>query len=507
MLGLKVRDFAIWIVYCVMLAMVVPWHEPWSNEAQAWLLARELSIPKLLLYYLRYEGHPALWYLVLWGPAHLHWSYAAMSWISAAIAAAGIYVLLRFSPFPFYLRALLPFTYFLAYQYGVVARSYVLFPLLCFLIAHVYRLAKPRPVPMAVLLALLANVSVHGTLVACALAVAYCWELFRRRRTAAISGWGVAAGAALFVASLVLVGITIRPPSDFAIVTSPVLSRVLHVLHWGAGAVEQSQAATPPVSQPLGVAPIAVPPRPHGVLAHLRELPRVLSYAVSTHRLFSMALYLVAAVYLCMRKQFLLLGPLAVLTLFLVFVYAREWHLGQLWIVLLMVLWAAWDEEAKPGRFGLQTALAGLLALASLLQLPWTWDAIAYDRQSQYDPSREVAAYLHTVPAGLRIAGFGDAHTILPYFSSNIFFNLPTAYVFNGRQTGPYADFAAALAAHPDMLVIAVAVWSGDTSMIAQAELSGYYETHRFCGAMFLPNVERQEICQVVLEPESAPVK
>ena len=97
-----------------------------------------------------------------------------------AIAAAGIYVLLRLSPFPFYLRAILPFSFFLAYQYSVVARSYTLFPLLCFLVAHAYRQAKPRPVLLAIYLALLANVSIHGTMVACLVAPIYAWCHLRR---------------------------------------------------------------------------------------------------------------------------------------------------------------------------------------------------------------------------------------------------------------------------------------------------------------------------------------
>ena len=195
MLGLRRRDLAVWIAYCVMLALVVPWHEPWSDEAQAWLLARDLSLPQLVFHQLRYESHPALWYLILWLPAHLHLPYAAMAWIAAAIAAAGIYVLLRFAPFPFYLRAALPFTFFLAYQYAVVARSYGLFPLLCFLIAHVYRASPPRPLQMAVLLALLANVSIHGTLVACAFAAVYAWNLFEERSTLKLSARSATATA------------------------------------------------------------------------------------------------------------------------------------------------------------------------------------------------------------------------------------------------------------------------------------------------------------------------
>jgi hypothetical protein len=91
-----------------MLAFTVPWHEPWNDEAQAWLLSRDLSLPQLLLHNLRYESHPALWYLILWIPTHLHLPYFIFCWISAVIAAAGIYVLLRLSPFPFYLRAVLP---------------------------------------------------------------------------------------------------------------------------------------------------------------------------------------------------------------------------------------------------------------------------------------------------------------------------------------------------------------------------------------------------------------
>src|SRR5437868_927000 len=181
-LWLRPGEVIVLLAYASLVCVCIPFHEPWVDEAQAWLLARDLSLPSLLFHFLRQEGHPPLWYLVLWGPAHLHASYGLLNWLIVPIALAGIWVLLRYAPFPFYLRALLPFTFFLAYQYAVVARSYVLFPLLGFLAAHFYR--QCRPMRMAVALGLLANVSLHGTIVALTFAAVYAWRLRRSRISA-----------------------------------------------------------------------------------------------------------------------------------------------------------------------------------------------------------------------------------------------------------------------------------------------------------------------------------
>jgi hypothetical protein len=505
MLGLKARDLAVWVGYCAMLAAIVPWHEPWRDEAQAWLLARDLSIPQLLLHNLRYEGHPALWYLILWVPAHLHVGYVALGWIAAAIAAAGIYVLLRLAPFPFYLRAVLPFTFFLAYQFAVVARSYVLFPLLCFLIAHVYRRPRPRPVLMAVLLGLLANVSVHGTLVACGMALAYGWRLWRVRRAGAGEGRPVMWAAAIFAASVALVVATIYPPKDIYVDVAPTVSHAIHSIavqqNGVAGLRSSSTAGGADVTAGAGVAVgdagAAQPASKAGHLrARLADLPRVLCYSVATSRLLCVVLYALVVAFLVARRQILLLAPLVVLALFLGFIYAREWHLGLVWVVLLMIVWAAWDADTMPGTT-LQRVLAVVLAMVSVLQLPWTWRAMRFDRREQYYPSRQAAAYLHTLPAGLRIAGFWDTTTVLPYFDHNIFFNQPRAS-FNWYSTHNTlnADAAATLATRPDVVV----VWSQNPGIVTMAEAEGYRETHRFCGTPYLPNMVNEESCYVVLE-------
>ena len=39
-------------------------HEQWRDELQAWIIARDLSFPKMV-YQMRYEGHFVLWSLLL----------------------------------------------------------------------------------------------------------------------------------------------------------------------------------------------------------------------------------------------------------------------------------------------------------------------------------------------------------------------------------------------------------------------------------------------------------
>ena len=69
---------------------------------------------------LRREGHPVLWYLILKAAMFLHLPYQAIHLLSGGIAATGAWLLLAKSPFPKWLAALLPFTYFLDYQYAAI---------------------------------------------------------------------------------------------------------------------------------------------------------------------------------------------------------------------------------------------------------------------------------------------------------------------------------------------------------------------------------------------------
>lgn len=56
---------AVFVAYIAVVACVMAFHEPWFDEAQSWLIARDASFRDMLLVRPHYEGHPPLWWLML----------------------------------------------------------------------------------------------------------------------------------------------------------------------------------------------------------------------------------------------------------------------------------------------------------------------------------------------------------------------------------------------------------------------------------------------------------
>jgi hypothetical protein len=494
------------VAYVAMMCVFVPLHEPWVDEAQAWLLARDLSLSSLVFHALRHEGHPALWYLLLWIPTHLHASYALIDWISAAIAATGVWVLLRFAPFPFYLRALLPFTFFLGYQYSVVARSYVLFPLLGFLAAHLYRQQTLRPIGMAVVLSLLANVSLHGTIVALAIAALYA-EKIRRQRSepepeaaAPRETW---MGFAIFASSILLVAICLWPTAGALPSFGPTVNRIINRL-----SIRKPAATPPQTPAPMKAASPTPAPAPPATLqpgagsptggakipgmGRLANARTVLTYAFASSWLVAVFFEVIVLIYLFQRRQMKLALPAVLLAIFLTFIYSAPWHLGLLWVAVLMALWMAWDESVAIEAPDFQNAVAAFLAVLCVFQLSWTYGAFAYDARNPVSPDKATAAFLHTLPAGSQIAGFGRSIGVQPYFGHNIFFNQPQTYGYLG-QDRPWQTVEQGIAAHPHFVV-------ADPFLKPEVERTGYVEIRQFCGALYFPNRPIDPGCLTVLE-------
>ena len=170
----------VFLVYIILISVTILHHEPWADEAQAWLLARDSSPFDLLFKDLRYEGHPPLWYLILIIPSKIL-PYRTISVISAIIAVSGVYILLYRSSFPKIVRLLLPFSYFVFYQYGVIARSYVLVPILLFAIASIYEDKTVKIYQFIALVCLLANASVFSTLIALSIMFIHLIDLIKTR--------------------------------------------------------------------------------------------------------------------------------------------------------------------------------------------------------------------------------------------------------------------------------------------------------------------------------------
>ncbi len=97
--GLPLAECLVLLTFTAIAAVAVCFHEPWADEAQAWLIARDLGIGGIL-HQMGYEGSPPLWHLLLWVLIRLHLPYAALGAVSLTLVAAGMYIWLRWSPLP-----------------------------------------------------------------------------------------------------------------------------------------------------------------------------------------------------------------------------------------------------------------------------------------------------------------------------------------------------------------------------------------------------------------------
>ncbi len=174
------RAVIVLAAFATMLAIVGPRHEPWFDEAQAWLIARDATLWDLLAHKVRYEGSPGLWHALLWFLSHAGMPFSWLWMVSGALACGGAWIILTRAPFPFWLRTGIVFSYFMAYQYAIVARSYALDLLLIPLIAASFANRLNRPVLYGALLGLLANVNAHSFIVAAALFAEFVLASWKR---------------------------------------------------------------------------------------------------------------------------------------------------------------------------------------------------------------------------------------------------------------------------------------------------------------------------------------
>ena len=157
-----------WVVLVafVVVVGVTMWrHEMWRDELQAWMIARATHSLPNLFDNIRYEGHPALWYLLLWPLAQLDGSPWVMQVAQLTIATATLALVLWRAPFTMAQKGLFAGGYFVVFEYGTLSRSYSLG---FFFLALTCTIASTRHRwPWSnVTLALLALTSVFGALVA-----------------------------------------------------------------------------------------------------------------------------------------------------------------------------------------------------------------------------------------------------------------------------------------------------------------------------------------------------
>lgn len=342
-------------------------HVPWRDEAQAYLLATQPSLSDLFAS-LHYEGHPALWHLLVRAAAMIAPSLFALKLVQLPIALATAAIVWFRAPFGPWLRLGLLTSYFLLFEYGVIARSYGLGAFLLFaflaLRASLWRWA---------ILALMANVSVHLMLLSAVLvATPFLGE--PRSRWPKLDA-RLAAGVGLWAAACVAALATLWPAPDARPAVSllpEIPMNMMMALHWASASV----------------------------MPGLRQWGIGLEAPASLWLGAAVALIGVAALAARPRLAAIWLGFYCLLMSLSILVYpAYGRHVG-LWVLLLVaLLWiAAEDHGVKPGFLARAwigaLSAAGLIFSAQALSTPFSsGDMAAQWLASNHLDERMICAY------------------------------------------------------------------------------------------------------------------
>jgi hypothetical protein len=140
-------------------------HEIWLDEAHHFVLARDSKTLSDLYFNNRYEGHPLLWNFLLWCLCKILPYVFAMQMLHLALSIGTVTLILWYTPFKFYQKILLSFSYFIFYEYTIISRNYALSLFLIFICIAQITGTKKNYGLIIVLLALLAQTHLFSLII------------------------------------------------------------------------------------------------------------------------------------------------------------------------------------------------------------------------------------------------------------------------------------------------------------------------------------------------------
>ncbi len=150
-------------LYAMLTLFFVLHHETWADEAQVWLIVKNLSVFGVFKHLVN-EGHPCFFYLLVYPLAKLNFSIFSMQILCWLSCVTSVFLLLNYSPFNKFLKIAIVLSSGFFYFLPVIARSYSILPLLIFAAAILYKKVKDNPklysIPYALILAFIANTHV-----------------------------------------------------------------------------------------------------------------------------------------------------------------------------------------------------------------------------------------------------------------------------------------------------------------------------------------------------------
>ena len=489
-------------IYASLLVALIPRHEPWADEAQAWELASSLSLRHLFGTYIHYEATPGLWHALLWLLSRAQVTYSGLHWIVGIFAFASMAVLTAAAPFPLLMRLPLPFTYFFVFQYAVVARSYVLFPLLLFGLACYWRRRFERLIPVAFLIGLLGNVSAHGFAVAIGLTIVLSLEWLR------LSPVNRPQRQRLLPAALIL--IVMLSFAAWCMVPTPDTGWVFVARQMVAAPSTAAEAVRPSASRHL-ISLLAGTAQ-----AEANGLSLAFGHGLATKFKLGLLIWgLLGWIWLREGKLRYLL-PVLLLALLWRPVFSHFYHAGLVWVFFLFVWWVTWPERNAVSPAAWQRiSLMAVVAVSIAIQLAWGFEAVRYEIAMRYSPDREGATILRrylergdkvvvAIPSRQQGTAISQYFVtgLQPYFTTQPISNMPFRFWFWGGDDALREMYLSASADRSAVVVVEETSWDPryETEERRLTTL-GYRRMESACGQIFYPTMKNPPQCHAFYAP------
>lgn len=224
---LRVQSIALALLFFFLAGSVAFFHEPWRDEAQSWLLARDTSLIELFGL-AKYEGSFILWHVLIMPFAKLGFPYEIQSLLALGIGTATAYLVARFAPFSLVQKILLLGGYYFFYEYTVIARSYGLTIFFAVLMVVLYHARTVRYGASTLVRILLSMTNIFGVVFSVIFSFAGWFIDSRLRNTEKRK---VLLYETFFLAALLAQALVLTPPPDLASgLTKHLFSSTIHLL-------------------------------------------------------------------------------------------------------------------------------------------------------------------------------------------------------------------------------------------------------------------------------------
>lgn len=332
--------FTVLFAYIGVVITTIFFHPLWRDEIYTWSVASaSSSLPDLALRKV-YDGHPDLWYVLVFMVRQWSDNPVSMQLLHAAIAILTVFLVLKYAPFARIQKVLLVFGYFYLFEYAIISRNYAPGLLMITILLTLNRDRGKHILWKALVLFLLCQTNVFGVIFTIAYVLTRVFEFAFSRdyrlnlmKQKAILAFGILLVLAGIVYSIHTI---IPPPSGY-------YSGITHF--------SLSQLTLPELIRSIGTVWRAWVPLP---LFQLHFWNTNIIGPDVVLAILSLALMVTAGMLFLKRPVvfvFYLTGLTGIIAFILMYYYGYLRHHGQLYILLTTSLWMGANYKEKNIRF------------------------------------------------------------------------------------------------------------------------------------------------------------